>query len=127
MDLALEGRHADTSHFILPTLGGVSGDLKGQPFPLLTSGLNFCLQLLVARSTQEKEVGTQLKRQLETAQDHLNDVLAAKETDLNRRVARKLDERDSAEREAYETKLAKMLSQLKALELVLGGKLDKIF
>lgn len=80
------------------------------------------LKLLLARSEQEKEVGTQLKRQLETAQDHLNDVLSAKETDLNRRVARKLDERDSAEREAYETKLAKMLSQLKALELVLGGK-----
>jgi len=76
----------------------------------------------VSRSEQEKEVSVQLKRQLETAQDHLNDVITAKEADLDRRVARKLDARDTAERTAFEAKQAVMLSQLKALEVVLSGK-----
>lgn len=89
---------------------------------LITQCLLVYFQLLVTRSDQEKELRSQLKRQLETAQDHLNDVLNAKETDLERRVTRKLDERDNAERVAYEKNVATMLSQLKALEVVLGGK-----
>lgn len=82
----------------------------------------FSLQILQVKAERDREMREQMKRQLEIAEDHLHDAIAAKEKEMTRKNQRLLDEKVETERNAYKLKLAEMISRMNAVEAALSSK-----
>lgn len=60
-----------------------------------------------------------MKRQLEAAEDYLQDAMEAKEKEIMRKTQRTIDEKVEEEKNAYKTKLAEMVGRMQGIESAL--------
>ncbi|KAL0276676.1 UNVERIFIED_CONTAM: hypothetical protein PYX00_004193 [Menopon gallinae] len=80
-------------------------------------------KLLSIKAEQERDIKAQLKRQLEAAEDFIQDTVAAKQKEMDRKLQRKIDESVEVERQAYKKKLAEMVGRMQGVEAALQSRL----
>ena len=81
------------------------------------------MQALQLRADAENEVRQQLRRQAQAHSDHIADVLAVKEAEMERELRRVQEEKMAAEQAEYKLHLAAMLGRMRGIDDALRGEL----
>ncbi|XP_075232277.1 inner membrane mitochondrial protein mitofilin isoform X2 [Lycorma delicatula] len=86
---------------------------------------DFQKRTLELKSECEKDIRNQLRRQAEAHNDHLNEAIALKEKEVERKLARKVEEKIIEERTKFKEELAGMVARLKGLDEAIKKRADQ--
>ncbi|KAJ9580047.1 hypothetical protein L9F63_004284, partial [Diploptera punctata] len=84
----------------------------------------FQKRALQLRAEGETEVRQQLRRQAQAHSDHIADVLAVKEAEMERELRRVQDEKIAAEKAEYKMQLAAMLGRMRGIDDALRARAE---